>query len=232
MLPDRKDLVMTAPALSEYARWVVRASHVRGLHAIGGMAADVPNKRDPDATLRALDAVRRDKKREAECGHDGTWVAHPGLVDVAREAFDSVLCGRVEQRNVMPSGRELNIDVLTGGFSGRVTSEGILDAVRSVVVYTDSWLRGIGCVAMAGKMEDAATAEISRALLWHWVSRREVSLDEVIRVVRGEVAALAAAGTEPRREAVELLLKSTAAEKLPEFITTEAYDIITKDIQT
>jgi len=229
VLPDRSRLTMDRPELVEYARWVVHVAHRRGAHAIGGMAADVPSRRDPEVTRRALAVVKSDKEREASLGHDGTWVAHPDLVEVARRTFDRVLRGRVEQRDVVPGFDELDVELVMCGGNERVTESGVRDAVRTALVYVDAWMSGNGCVAMGGKMEDAATAEISRALLWQWVDRgvvmedgRRVTLDMVTAVVRGEAAALAAAGTAPRIEAVEVVWRSVASSTPPEFITTEA----------
>jgi malate synthase len=230
VLPDRSRLVMESEALSEYARWVVRVAHNRGISAIGGMAAAVPNRRDPAASADALLAVVRDKTREAQLGHDGTWVAHPDLVDVARTAFSKVMRDRTDQRDVVPSGECLDRAVIVRPPAGCVTMDGVREAARSSLVYIDAWLGGNGCVAMAGKMEDAATAEISRALLWQWITRG-VKLDDgtvvtrelVDAVVRGEAATLAVAGTEPRPRAVDLVLKSIMSIDIPEFITSLGY---------
>lgn len=235
VLPDRQELVMTSPELAEAARWVVNVAHRRGCHAIGGMAAAVPSRRDPAAAGAALTAVARDKVREAEGGHDGTWVAHPDLVPIAAAAFGGVLRDRVEQRHVVPGAPCLDLDLAVRPLRGRVTWDGVASAARSAVVYVDAWLRGTGCVAMAGQMEDAATAEISRALLWQWVAAGAV-LDDGTRVtrelvdavVRGEAAALGGAGTEPRPEAVQLVLDSILTPDIPEFITTLGYPILLK----
>lgn len=228
--PDRRCITMDAPALAEYARWVVTVAHRRGCHAIGGMAAQVPSRRDPVAACVALDAVRRDKLREVGLGHDGTWVAHPDLVGVAMEAFSSGLGDRLHQKHVVPPGGGLDLGVLLGPIFGNVSGDGVVDAVRSALIYMNAWLGGNGCVAIDGKMEDAATAEISRALLWHWVDRGLLTRDGVESVVRGEEAALVAAGTEPRPEAASLLLDMLWSSSLPEFITVPAYDIIINNL--
>ena len=236
-LPDRDAIVMAVPQLAEYARWVVSVAHRRGCHAIGGMAAHVPNRRDPEATSRAMTAVAADKAREVEWGHDGTWVAHPDLVGVARDAFDRVLRGRVEQRHVVPSGGALQVGLVCSSVIGSVTWCGVRDAVRSVLLYLDAWLGGNGCVAIDGKMEDAATAEISRSLLWSWArggvilsDGEEIGVERIIATVRGETAALAAAGNEPRIAAVELLISSLTCEDPPDFITVPAYNILVKRV--
>ena len=230
VLPDRASLHMGAPPLAEYARWVVNVAHRRGCHAIGGMAAQVPNRRDEAATARAYEAVDADKSREVALGHDGTWVAHPDLVHVARAAFDRVLQGRVEQRWRVPGNSVLNVGLVTQPVVGSVTVGGVCEAARSAVVYLDAWLRGNGCVAMAGKMEDAATAEISRALLWQW-GRWKVEIEGggyateewIVGVLKGEAAALAAAGAEPLPITVKLLVDVVSIPNPPDFITTVAY---------
>lgn len=234
MLPDREAITMSTPGLAEYARWVVNVAHRRGCHAIGGMAAQVPNRRDPEATRLAFAAVEADKEREVALGHDGTWVAHPDLVPVALGAFDRYLRGRVEQRSVVPGPVVLDVGRVVAPVAGRVTWAGMRAAARSALLYLDAWLGGNGCVAIDGKMEDAATAEISRALLWSW-AEKGAQLDggewigggEIIAIVRGEAGALAAAGAEPRTAAVELLISSITGES-PDFITVPAYDILTK----
>jgi malate synthase len=235
VLPDRDSMVMDSAALSEYARWIVRVAHRRGIHAIGGMAAHVPNRKDPVVSAAAIDAVRRDKKREVMMGHDGTWVAHPDLVPVALEVFNHEMSGRHEQRWNMSMGDSLDLSKVLTPMTGVVTECGVRDAVRTALLYLDAWLGGNGCVAISGKMEDAATAEISRALLWQWVARgtrlddgRVVDANWVTSVIRGEAAALGAAGTEPRARALELLFDSIISPILPDHIISEAYkDIIT-----
>jgi malate synthase len=228
VLPDRRELTMAQPQLAEYARWVVNVAHRRGCHAIGGMAANVPSRKDHVAARAALEAVEVDKLREVMAGHDGTWVAHPDLVQVAMEAFDSVLKGEVEQRRVVPGPDVLNVALVTSPIVGNVTDAGVREAAKSALVYLDAWLGGNGCVAMDGKMEDAATAEISRALLWGWLRNGIVGRDYVEAVIRGEAGALVAAGAEPRRETVELLLSAVFSPEPPEFITLPAYDVVSR----
>lgn len=233
VLPDRVDMTMTQPALEEYARWVVRIAHRRGAHAIGGMAADVPSRRDSGLAAAARDAVSRDKAREASMGHDGTWVAHPDLVGVAFDVFDRELKGDVEQRWVMPMGGVLNLSLVTEPIVGHRTEVGLRSAVRTALVYIGEWLRGNGCVAIDGKMEDAATAEISRALLWQWLARGAklddgtvVDVNRVIGVIRGEAGALAASGTEPHVDSISLLERSILVPRLPDHILTSAYEVL------
>ena len=237
LLPNRDAVTMATPQLAEYARWVVSVAHRRGCHAIGGMAAHVPNRRDPEAASRAVAAVDFDKVQEVERGHDGTWVAHPDLVCVARDAFDRVLLGRVEQRHVVPSGDGLQVGLVCSPVVGSVTWRGVRDAARGALLYLDAWLGGNGCVAIDGKMEDAATVEISRALLWNWARNgvmvdggEWIGMERIVAIVRGETEALAAAGSEPRSAAVDLLISSVTSADPPDFITIPAYDILVKRV--
>ncbi len=239
-VPDASAISMTTPQMLEYARWVVHVAHARGCHAIGGMAAQVPNRKDPNINGLAMAAVAIDKKREVELGHDGTWVAHPDLIPVALAAFDSVLQGRVEQKTVMPTGpTSLDTTVICSSIDGAVTKHGISAAARAALLYLDAWLDGRGCVALDGKMEDAATCEVSRCLLWLW-ARGHGRLDDgewingdiVIWVVRGEAAALGAGGIALRHEGVELLIDSITSPSMPDFITIPAYNILAKIVNS
>jgi malate synthase len=170
ILPDRGQVTMAVPFMRAYQQLLVRTCHVRGAHAIGGMSAFIPNRRQPDVTERALAAVREDKQREAGDGSDGTWVAHPDLVPVAQEVFDAVLGARPNQkdkqrRDVEVSAGDL-LDVRIPG--GAITERGVRTNVRVGLSYLASWLGGNGAAAINNLMEDAATAEISRSQLWQW----------------------------------------------------------------
>jgi len=170
VLPDRSQLTMAVPFMRAYAELLVRTCHRRGAHAIGGMAAFIPNRRDEDVTERALGKVREDKHRESGQGFDGTWVAHPDLVPVAMEIFDGVLGSAPHQKhnlreNGPPSGDAL-LNVRIEG--GRITRDGVINNIAVALRYIDAWLQGTGAVAIFNLMEDAATAEISRAQLWQW----------------------------------------------------------------
>jgi len=168
VLPDRASVTMDRPFLHAYVQLVIRSCHRRGIHAMGGMAAQVPIKNDPAANAAALDKVRQDKLREVRAGHDGTWVAHPGLVPVALEAFDAGM----PQANQI--GRRLD-DVAVGAAellavpAGEITERGLRTNVDVGIQYLEAWLRGTGCVPIYNLMEDAATAEISRTQVWQWV---------------------------------------------------------------
>jgi malate synthase len=168
VLPDRADVGMTQPFMRAYTQLLVRTCHTRGAHAMGGMAAQIPIKRDPAANALALEKVRRDKEREATDGHDGTWVAHPGLVGIAREAFASVLRGRDNQLERLREDVEPSADALLTPPQGARTEQGVRQNIRVGIQYVEAWLRGHGCVPLYDLMEDAATAEISRAQLWQW----------------------------------------------------------------
>ena len=171
MLPDRARVTMTVPFMRAYTNLLVRTCHRRGAHAIGGMAAFIPSRRDPEVNEAALASVRDDKLRESNDGFDGTWVAHPDLVPVAREVFDRVLGSRPNQldrdrSDVRVAAGEL-LDVRVPG--GHVTIEGVRNNVSVALQYLESWLRGSGAVGINNLMEDTATAEISRAQLWQWI---------------------------------------------------------------
>ena len=174
ILPDRAQLSMTVPFMRAYTELLVATCHRRGAHAIGGMAAFIPSRRDAEANDRAIAKVREDKTRESGDGFDGTWVAHPDLVPVAREIFDGVLGSRANQKDrrrddVRPDAQALRRFVVEGG---RVTPEGVRTNIDVALQYIESWLRGQGAVAIHNLMEDAATAEISRSQLWQWIHNR------------------------------------------------------------
>jgi malate synthase len=229
VLPDRAQVAMTVPFMRAYTSLLVRTCHARGAHAIGGMAAFIPSRRDPELNATALEKVRDDKQREAGNGFDGTWVAHPDLVPVAREQFDLVLGERpnqVERRrdDVHVEARDL-LDVAVPG--GSVTEAGVRTNVSVGLRYLESWLRGVGAAAIDNLMEDAATAEISRAQLWQWL-RHDVSLDDGRRVapelVRDVIADELTGHPEVGPTARELFEGLVFAERFPEFLTLPAYD--------
>jgi malate synthase len=198
LLPDREQVTMTVPFMRAYTDLLVATCHRRGTHAIGGMSAFIPNRHDPEATEKALSAVKSDKLREARAGCDGTWVAHPDLVPVAMACFDSVLGDRPNQLD-RQWGEVGNLDGLLdiNVPGGRITMTGLRTNVKVGILYIESWLRGVGAAALFNQMEDAATAEICRSQVWQWVHhsvRLEdgsiVTDDLVRRVVDDELAAI------------------------------------------
>jgi malate synthase len=195
---------------------LVQTCHRRGAHAIGGMAAFIPSRRDPEVNEIALAKVGEDKQREAGDGFDGTWVAHPDLVEVAREAFDKPNQLERCRRDVHVRGEQL-LDLEVPG--GEVTEEGLRLNVRVGVRYLDSWLNGVGAAAIENLMEDVATAEISRSQVWQWVQAGIFSPDEVRRTIVQEL------GTEAP-EAREVFERVALSKDFVEFLTLAAYDLL------
>lgn len=240
LLPDRAQITMTVPFMRAYTELLVATCHRRGAFAMGGMSAFIPNRREPEVTARALEAVRADKRREAADGCDGTWVAHPDLVPVVLEIFDEVLGDRPNQighlrDDVHVVAADL-IDVSVP--DGRITEDGIRTNVNVGIQYLASWLRGNGAAAINNLMEDAATAEISRSQIWQWVTNGAVT-DDGIPVTANRVRAIAAeelarieaevgeAFTEGRfDEAAALFERVALDQQFPEFLTLPAYERI------
>lgn len=178
LTPDRTQITMRAPFMQAYTQLLIKTCHKRGAHAIGGMAAFIPNRRDEQVNARAMEQVKLDKDFEASNGFDGTWVAHPDLVPVAKEAFLNVLGDAPHQKNVLRSDVQvsaadlLNINVE----GGKITLAGLKLNLNVAIEYIANWLNGLGAVAINNLMEDAATAEISRAQVWQWI-KHQVKLD-------------------------------------------------------
>jgi len=217
LLPDRAQVTMTVPFMRAYTELLVRTCHARGAHAIGGMAAFIPSRRDPEVNRVALEKVSEDKRREAGDGFDGTWVAHPDLVTTAQGEFDAVLSARPNQLerlrdDVHVTEGEL-VDFTVPG--GQITDEGLRVNVSVGVRYVDAWLHGVGAAAIDNLMEDAATAEISRAQVWSWV--RAGRFDEAR--VRSEIGAVEASDA-----AKEVFADVALTVPLKDFLTTTAYD--------
>jgi malate synthase len=237
LLPDRAQVGMTVPFMKAYADLLVSTCHRRGAHAMGGMAAFVPNRRDAEVTASAIARVRDDKQREAGTGFDGTWVAHPDLVPVAAEVFAAVLGDRPHQKERLREDVRVEAAALLELRvpDGRVTEAGVRNNVNVALQYLDAWLRGSGAVAIHNLMEDAATAEIARAQLWQWI-RHAAPLDgggtmtaDRYRAVRAEelVALEAAAGPATRlRDAAALLDDLVLGERFVEFLTVPAYPML------
>src|SRR5690606_4182134 len=171
ILPDRALVTMDQPFLRAYARRAIQICHRRGAHAIGGMAAFIPDKRDPRANEAALAAVAVDKRREAREGHDGTWVAHPALIDTVRAAFHAEMIGSHQRHRLLDDVAVSRAELLALP-PGERSEGGLRLNLRVGVQYLAAWLRGSGCVPLYGLMEDAATAEISRIQIWQWVKHR------------------------------------------------------------
>ncbi len=235
VLPDRVQVTMEQPCMRAYTQLAVRTCHRRGVHAIGGMAAFIPIKSDPDANAAALARVRADKLREVRDGHDGTWVAHPGLVPVAREVFDAHMKGPNQLERRREDVRVSAADLLSVP-TGTRTLDGLRLNVRVGVQYLEAWLRGVGCVPLENLMEDAATAEISRTQIWHWLHHgaaledgSRVTRELVERVLDEEMARVRQALGEERfasgrfDEATRLFLRVATAPALEEFLTLSAY---------
>ena len=170
VLPDRSEVTMTVPFMRAYTELLVQTCHRRGAHAIGGMSAFIPNRRDPEVTARAIEKVSADKRREAGDGFDGTWVAHPDLIPTARAEFDAVLGDRPNQVDRLREDVQVREEDLLDLHIGRgITAAGVHANVSVGIRYIEAWLRGLGAVAIDGLMEDAATAEISRSQVWQWI---------------------------------------------------------------
>jgi malate synthase len=236
VLPDRVQVGMTVPFMRSYAELLVRTCHRRGAHAMGGMAAFIPSRKDPEVNRVALAKVREDKERETSQGFDGTWVAHPDLVPVAREAFDRALGDRPNQKHVLRDDVSPRAeDLLSVGIrDGKITEAGVRLNIDVALQYVQAWLNGNGAVGIHNLMEDAATAEISRAQLWQWIRHRAplegdgvMNPDVYCRLRDEEVARLRAAmGTPDRRfdEAVELLDTLVLGTEFAPFLTLPAYE--------
>jgi malate synthase len=237
VLPERGQLAMTQPFMRAYTDLLVRTCHRRGAHAIGGMAAFIPSRRDPEVNATAMAKVRDDKERESSDGFDGTWVAHPDLVPLATEIFDGVLGDRPNQKGrlreeVVVTAAQLR-DLRVEG--GTVTEAGYRLNVSVAIQYLDAWLGGNGAAAINNLMEDAATAEISRSQLWQWRTTgtrlddgRETSA-ELYRAVRDEELDRLggpAAGYGRQGEAADLLDRLVLDDEFAEFLTSRAYSLL------
>jgi malate synthase len=238
VMPDRGQVTMEAPFLQAYVRLLIKTCHRRGAHAMGGMAAQIPIKDDPDANARALDKVRADKLREVREGHDGTWVAHPALVPVAKEVFDA----HMPQPNQLGRLREdvvANAAALVEPPRGTRTEEGLRHNIRVGIQYLEAWLGGQGAVPIYNLMEDAATAEISRTQIWQWLTHgaalqdgravtralvQQCAGEEYERVRREVGAARFDHGHFP--EARQLFEEVATSDQLVDFLTLPAYEVL------
>ncbi|MFO0973258.1 MAG: malate synthase A [Phycisphaerae bacterium] len=239
VMPDRAQVTMTAPFMRAYCRYVIHCCHKRGVHAMGGMAAQIPIKDDPAANEAALAKVRADKEREVGDGHDGTWVAHPGLVPVARGVFDTHMPGANQLGRANPDPRVSARELLEVP-RGTMTEAGLRTNINVGTAYLEAWLRGNGCVPLYNLMEDAATAEISRTQLWQWIHHAAGRLDDgrkvTVELFRDCMAqelerlhalvgpAAFASGKFPL--ARKLFDSISTADELVEFLTLPAYEYL------
>ncbi|MEU9451156.1 malate synthase A [Streptomyces sp. NPDC048277] len=238
VLPDRNAVTMTAPFMRAYTELLVRTCHKRGAHAIGGMAAFIPSRRDAEVNKVAFEKVRADKDREANDGFDGSWVAHPDLVPIAMESFDRVLGDRPNQKDRLRE--DVHVEaadlIAIDTLKAKPTYPGLVNAVQVGIRYIEAWLRGLGAVAIFNLMEDAATAEISRSQIWQWINagvefeNGEKATPELARKVAAEE--LAAIREETGEEAFaaghwqqahDLLLQVSLDENYADFLTLPAY---------
>jgi malate synthase len=235
ILSDRSLVTMTTPFMRAYSLLLIKVCHRRGIHAIGGMAAQIPIRNDPAANEAAMSKVREDKLREATDGHDGTWVAHPGLVQLAREQFNVLGADHQISRQL----DDVHIsaeDLLSIPTSPCITEQGLRTNINVGIRYLESWLRGQGCVPINNLMEDAATAEISRAQLWQWVHHnarlqdgraittqlvREMMLEELLKIC--DTVGVAQFKIGRFDEARELFIRMTNSLQCPDFLTQAAY---------
>ncbi len=239
ILPDRAQVTMTAHFMRSYSLLVIKTCHRRGIHAMGGMAAQIPIKHDPAANEAALAKVRADKEREAKDGHDGTWVAHPGLVGIAKEVFDRYM----PTPNQIHRKRE-DVQVTAADLlqipSGTITAEGLRTNIDVGIQYMAAWLSGNGCVPIYNLMEDAATAEISRSQVWQWLHNPQARLEDgrpitpdLFRQTTAEVlnelkdkAGDSAEAVENYELAARLFEEISTADEFTDFMTLKAYEYL------
>jgi len=238
LLPDRATVTMERHFLKSYVDLLIKTCHRRGAHAMGGMAAQIPIRDDPAANAAAMARVREDKLREARAGHDGTWIAHPGLASLANDAFVEIMRGP-NQLNVLREDVRVSARDLLTVPDGKITEDGLRGCIRVGVQYLESWLRGNGCVPLYHLMEDAATAEICRAQLWQWLRHGartsdgqpitverfdRLMSDELDRIHREVGSARLTHGVFP--SAARLFEQMTKSETFDEFLTLPAYDLL------
>ncbi|ORZ03786.1 malate synthase A [Syncephalastrum racemosum] len=238
VLPDREKVTMTVPFMDAYVRLLIKTCHKRGVHAMGGMAAQIPIKDDPEANQAAMDKVYEDKLREVKAGHDGTWVCHPALIKIAMDIFNEHMSGP-NQMDVMRDDVHVTAKDLLAIPDGQITEHGIRDNIRVGLQYMESWLRGVGCVPIKHLMEDAATAEISRSQLWQWAHHRAKTDKGVVITPQLTLAMLNEETANIQKElgaekyakskydkAKQAFATNVTGEKYDEFLTTLLYDDI------
>ena len=240
VLPERGQVSMEVPFMNAYAELVIQTCHRRSIHAMGGMAAQIPIRHDPEANAAAIEKVRLDKLREVKLGHDGTWVAHPGLVKVAEDVFNEFMPA-ANQIDRLREDVHVEARDLLKPSEGSITETGFRLNINVGILYLESWLRGNGAAALYHKMEDAATAEISRTQLWQWIHRgaklddgRVITLDLYQQFLPEELEKIKTyIGLENYEkgrfaEAVELFNQLVAQEEFVEFLTLPAYELLNK----
>ena len=238
LVPDRSQVNMQAPFMSAYSQLVIQTCHKRGVHAMGGMAAQIPIKNDPKANDIAIEKVKQDKLTEVKNGHDGTWVAHPGLVKVAMDVFNEFMPMKNQIQN-----KRLDLKVTAADLievpKGTITEQGIRLNINVGILYIESWLRGVGAAAIYHLMEDAATAEISRTQIWQWINNNAktdagqvITLDYVRQLIPSELEKIqqyvgeAAFANGKFKEAIELFDQLISSKEYFEFLTLPAYEIL------
>jgi malate synthase len=235
VLPDRSAVTMTVPFMDAYVKLLVKTCHRRGVHAMGGMAAQIPIKNDPAANDKAMESVRADKLREVRAGHDGTWVAHPALAAIASDVFNkhmptpNQLFVRREDVNITAN------DLLNTNVPGSITEEGIRKNLNIGLSYMEGWLRGVGCVPINYLMEDAATAEVSRSQLWQWSKHnvttaegKKVDKNYALRLLQEQADELAAKGPKGNKYqlAARYFAGQVTGEDYADFLTSLLYNEI------
>jgi malate synthase len=235
ILPDRGQVTMTVPFMRAYTELLVHTCHKRGAHAIGGMAAFIPNRRDPVVTENALAKVKEDKERESRDGCDGTWVAHPDLVPLVMEIFDNVLGDRPNQKDKLREDVHVTAEQIldVGVPGGKITEEGLRLNISVALQYINAWLNGNGAAAINNLMEDAATAEISRSQLWQWIHQgaklndgRTITAELYDQLRSEELAKLGGSATSRYEESTELLDTLVLSKEFIEFLTFPAYELL------
>mmetsp|Transcript_17649 Transcript_17649/g.26152 ORF Transcript_17649/g.26152 Transcript_17649/m.26152 type:complete len:540 (-) Transcript_17649:141-1760(-) len=235
LAPDRTTLTMTTPLMEAYVKRLIHICHKRGTFAMGGMSAAIPVKNDPQKNAQAMESVRKDKLREVNAGHDGTWVAHPALVTVAKQVFDQHLRTTPNQIQLQTHNTVCEADLLrlpNIPYGQAITSSGLARGVAIVLAYTEAWLRGVGCIPLHNAMEDAATAEISRAQIWQWRmlgastqdDSRAITAERISQLVQEEVGHHTGAGKWAL--AGRLVEQMLNADELDDFLTTVCYPYI------
>ena len=238
LLPDREQITMEKHFLSSYVKLLIKTCHRRGIHAMGGMTAQIPIKSDLLANEKALEKVRKDKEREVNAGHDGTWVAHPALVSVASEIFNKQISGP-NQINILNENISVSSSDLLSVPKGEITEKGLRTNISIGIQYLEAWLRGLGCVPLYNLMEDAATAEISRTQVWQWLKHKAkisngniLSIKFLKEVIKQELDLIKGSiGVEKFRSgkyelAGKLFEEISIQEDCPDFLTLKAYDYI------